>query len=281
MLSTKVDIMRTTAIETDIRYRTFGGGGPKVVLLHGGMQTSRNFTKLAGALASTFTVYVPDRRGRGLSGPIDDGHGLRSEVADLRAVLDATGAGNVFGLSSGAVVALTAALELPAIERLALYEPPLWFGDTNPVGWRPRYEKELAAGRTAAAFVTTVKGTGELRFVPRAVLTPLVRLGIRADARSNRPPDYTPLGTLIPTMRQDATVVEQATGPLDRYAAVQAETLLMGGERSAPYLKAVLNGLEPVLPRVRRVTLTGVGHLAADNRGKPELVAAQLRKFFG
>jgi hypothetical protein len=35
-----------------------------------------------------------------------------------------------------------------------------------------------------------------------------------------------------------------------------------------------------VLPRVRRVTLDGVGHLAADNRGKPQLVAAQLRTFF-
>jgi hypothetical protein len=42
-----------------------------------------------------------------------------------------------------------------------------------------------------------------------------------------------------------------------------------------------LNGLEPVLPHVRRVTLPGVGHLAADNSGKPQLVAEQLRAFFG
>ena len=267
-------------METDIRYRTFGGGGPKVVLLHGGLQTARNFTKLAAALASTFTVYVPDRRGRGLSGPVGAGYGLASEIDDLRAVLEETGAANVFGLSSGAVIALAAALELPRIERLALYEPPLWHDTFNPVAWRPRYEKELAAGRTAAAFVTTIKGTGDVR-IPRVVLTPLVRLGIRMDGRSNRPAGYTPLGALIPTMRQDATVVEQAAGPLDRFAGVRAETLLLGGERSTPYLKSVLNGLEPVLPRVRRVTLSGVGHLAADDRGRPELVAAQLRKFFG
>ena len=63
-------------------------------------------------------------------------------------------------------------------------------------------------------------------------------------------------------------------------AAVTAETLLLGGERSPAYLKGVLNGLEPVLPEVRRVTLDGVGHVAADNSGKPELVAAELRKFF-
>ena len=35
-----------------------------------------------------------------------------------------------------------------------------------------------------------------------------------------------------------------------------------------------------VLPRARRVTLPGAGHTAADNSGKPGLVAAQLRAFF-
>ncbi|HEY0002912.1 MAG TPA: hypothetical protein VGB74_20830 [Actinoplanes sp.] len=47
-------------------------------------------------------------------------------------------------------------------------------------------------------------------------------------------------------MRQDATVVEQAAGPLTRFAAIDAETLLLGGDRSPAYLKRVLNGLEPV-----------------------------------
>ena len=31
----------------------------------------------------------------------------------------------------------------------------------------------------------------------------------------------------------------------------------------------------------RRVMLSGVGHTAADNSGKPEFVAAELRSFFG
>jgi pimeloyl-ACP methyl ester carboxylesterase len=271
-----VDSVVTSGVATDIRYRTFGGGGPKLVLVHGGLQTSGNFTRLAAELANTFTVYVPDRRGRGSSGPAGADHGPRTEIDDLRAVLDETGAGNVFGLSSGAVIALHAALELAQIRRLALYEPPLWFDDDSPLRWRPRYEKELAAGRSAAAFVTVVKGTGNFRYAPRAVLTPLVRLGLRVDRRSGP----AALGTLIPTMRQDATVVEQGAGPLSRFSGVAAETLLLGGDRSPAYLKRVLNGLEPVLPRVRRVTLTGVGHLAADNTGKPELVAAELRRFF-
>ena len=255
----------------DIRWRTFGGG-PKVVLLHGGMQASANLTKLAQALASDFTVYVPDRRGRGASGPAGPGHGLRAEIDDLRQVLDETGARNVFGLSSGAVIALRAAMELP-IDRLALYEPPLKYGAHDPVAWLPRYEKELAHGRRAAAFITVVQGTGDFPHVHRAALVPFAKLLISSGSGKQ-------IGDLIPTMRLDARVVEDAAGPLEAYATVAAETLLLGGERSPAYLKGVLNGLEPVLPRVRRVTLSGVGHTAADNSGKPALVAAELRRFF-
>lgn len=266
--------MTNVATRIDIRWRTFGHGGrPKIVLWHGGMMSSANFAKLAEDLATDFTVYVPDRRGRGRSGPAAYDHSLRTEIDDLRSVLDETGARNVFGLSSGAVVALRAALELP-IERLALYEPPLKFaGSYDPVAWLPRYEKELARGRRAAAFASVIKGTGDLRFVPRAALIPLFGLALRSGQGKK-------IGELIPTMRLDAAVVEGAAGPLDVYAAVTAETLLMGGARSPAYLKRVLNNLEPVLPRVRRVTLSGVGHSAADNSGRPARVAAELRRFF-
>ncbi|MET0418013.1 MAG: alpha/beta hydrolase [Actinoplanes sp.] len=261
--------METLAKVSDIHYRIFGRGGPKLVLLHGGLQSSANLTRLAALMATDFEVYVPDRRGRGGSGPAGGDHGLRTEIDDLATLLDETGAANVFGLSSGAVVGLNAALELPAIQRLALYEPPLGH---DPGTWRPRYEKELAAGRTAAAFVTTAKGTGDLRLAPRAVLTPLIALYLRGNPEVRE---------LVPTMRQDATLVAQTAGPLDRFAKVTAETLLLGGSRSPAYLRKVLNGLEPVLPHVRRVTLDGVGHLVADNTGKPERVATELRKFFG
>jgi pimeloyl-ACP methyl ester carboxylesterase len=185
-----------------ISYRTFGGGGPKVVLLHGGMQTAQNFRKLAVALAERFTVYVPDRRGRGASDDYAPDQGLATEIHDLDVVLRETGAGNVFGLSSGATIALRAALELPAIERLALYEPPLKFGDVDPVAWLPRFEKELAAGRKAAAFATVHNGTSG-RKVPRAMLVPLVQLGLRASP---------PLADLITTMRYDGRSVARRAG---------------------------------------------------------------------
>jgi hypothetical protein len=72
-----------------------------------------------------------------------------------------------------------------------------------------------------------------------------------------------------------------SAGSLDRFAAVRSDVLLLGGAKSAQYLKAALDGLSIVLPDARRVTLPGVGHTAAENTGTPDLVAAELRTFFG
>lgn len=273
----------TSTDGTTIGYRR-SGSGPGVVLVHGGMQTSYNFTKLAAALSQAFTVYVPDRRGRhGMSGSAGSDYGIEREIDDLRALLERTGARNVFGLSSGAVIALQAALAVPGIDRLALYEPPLPVNGRSTTAWVGRYERELAAGDLASAFITTIKGTGDstaVRLAPRFLLAPAIRHFIRADARVQRPTGDIPFGDLIPTMAYDARLVRQSSGPLARFADVRCEVLLLGGARSARYLTDALNALERVLPRVRRVSFPRIGHLAADNSGRPEAVAAALQVFF-
>lgn len=43
------------------------GGGPALVLLHGGLQTGRAWRHVVLALARTHTVVVPDLRGTGVS----------------------------------------------------------------------------------------------------------------------------------------------------------------------------------------------------------------------
>jgi len=52
---------------TRIGYRRLGVG-PGVIVLHGGMNSSQHMLKLGRGLADAFTVYLPDRRGRGMSG---------------------------------------------------------------------------------------------------------------------------------------------------------------------------------------------------------------------
>jgi pimeloyl-ACP methyl ester carboxylesterase len=64
----------TSADGTTVGYRRVGDG-PDVVLVHGGGQSSQNLMTLARTLSDRFTVYVPDRRGRGMSGPYRADHG--------------------------------------------------------------------------------------------------------------------------------------------------------------------------------------------------------------
>src|SRR5215470_2288122 len=78
------------------------GAGPVLVLVQGAMGTAYTFRELAEALADSFTVIVPDRRGRGMSPRrFDPGYTIADDVADLDAVLRATDGRFVFGLSSG------------------------------------------------------------------------------------------------------------------------------------------------------------------------------------
>jgi pimeloyl-ACP methyl ester carboxylesterase len=267
---------------TTIGYRT-SGSGPDLVLVHGAGQTGQSFAVLAHDLAETFTVHVVDRRGRGLSPSYGEYSGLATEVADLQAVLDATGARLVFALSSGAVVALETARARPSIAKLALYEPPLSFDGVVHGDWVPRYEEFLATGRPGRALVTVLNGTGDrtpFRLVPSAPLGGLLDFVIRRTADRPVPEGTLALRELASTIHFDAMTVRQAAGPLERFADVSCEVLLLGGARSARNLTASLDGLGRVLPNARRRTLNHAGHTAADSRKQPHRVAQELQAFF-
>ncbi len=112
---------------TIIGYRQMGSG-PGIILLHGGVNASQNLMKLGTALSDEFTVYIPDRRGRGMSGPIDSNYSIEKEDEDLDAMLKQTGAHFVFGTADGALFALHAAISLPNIHKVVAYEPLLFVG---------------------------------------------------------------------------------------------------------------------------------------------------------
>jgi pimeloyl-ACP methyl ester carboxylesterase len=258
------------------------GQGPGVLAVHGGMQSSQSFSRLAELLSDRFAVYVPDRRGRGLSGPGTgpgvSPYGMAREVEDVAALVAATGSSRIFGLSSGALIALHAAAVLPELTRVALYEPPLSVAGAVPMGWVEQFDRQVAAGDLAAAMVTAMLGTEtcppEMRAVPRSRLEALLGDGLRGDDA-----EAIALRQIIPTMHNDAQLVAETADDLDRFATLAAEVLLLGGELSPDFLRGVLDDLEAVLPRCNRIELAGCDHIAADDRGHPELVAAELRRF--
>jgi pimeloyl-ACP methyl ester carboxylesterase len=266
---------------TVIGYRRCGRG-PALILLHGGMMAAQNFTRLGAELGDSFTVFIPDRRGRGASGRYGDRYSVARDCEDVRKLAQETGAERVFGLSSGAIIALEAALCAPELKRVAAYEPPYSIAGRDNAQWLTRFDRELERGALPAAMVTVLLGTGDsrlLRLVPRRLLAALLGLGIRGDAAQLEPGDV-PLRELIPTMHYDGQIVRETSLHTDSLRGLAAEVLLLGGSRSAEFLARGLDALERLLPHAARVTLDGVGHLAADNGGKPQQVAAALRAFF-
>jgi pimeloyl-ACP methyl ester carboxylesterase len=270
---------------TPIGYRVIGQG-PGIVILHGAMESSSSHAELAAELADAFTVYLPDRRGRGLSGPYGPGHDMAIEIADLLAVLDETGASNVLGVSSGALVALEAAAQSAQIRRAAIFESPLVIGDSASTSFVVRYHRELASGALAAALVTGMKGAKMgppiFDYVPRPVLRALTALMIRHEERAAGEQDVT-MRSLAPTLGYDFGLVEQCRDRVDAYAGLRADVLLLGGERSPAYLRTAMDALAATLPQARRIVFAGLGHGATGNArfgGSPALVGAALRNFF-
>ena len=268
---------------TTIGYRQVGQG-PGLLILHGSMSTGYNHLQLAEGLADEFTVYLPDRRGRGLSGPYRDDHTIRRDIQDLDALLSKTGAQDVFGVSIGAIICLQAALDLPAIRRVALYEPPLLIKD--PAALLKRFDAEMARGNTAAALVTAMRGTqmgpGIFNRLPRWLLELMTRQMI-SGMEKNGTGNYESFGALAPTLHYESQVYVHMVGKLDTFKTIGNEMLLLGGIRSASHFKTGLDVLATILPKATRLELPAVGHSASWNTdvgGKPKVVAAELRSFF-
>lgn len=269
---------------TTIAYREFGSG-PGLVVLHGTASSGTNHVQLAWALADAFTVYLPDRRGRGRSGPYRAGDVLQVEVEDLGALVSKTGAANVVGVSSGGIIALQAGLTLP-IGKIAVYEPPLTSDPVASAAVLARFDAEMARGKTAAALVTAMQGAemgpAFFRAMPRWLSEPLSAMAMRQEDRKGGG-DYVPMRELARTMRVDFEIVVAKSGRTATFAGIQSEVLLLGGSKSPAYLAAALAELQRSLPRSRRVELAGLDHAASwntDRGGHPEPVAAALREFF-
>ena len=270
---------------TTIGYRCYGSG-PGLVLVQGAMGVAQHYDQLARELSAQFTVLVPDRRGRGLSAKdFTDAHTYQRDVDDVQAVLDATDAHLLFGLSSGALIAVESARQLPSVGAVALYEPPFQLHGM-PTGEIERLSHEIDVGRLHAAFATLMHivklAPAPILALPRPVLAAIFRRVIRHQEKAPSI-DYAPLTELIPSTRYDLRVLTGIAGRIDDYRALDKDVLLLGGTKSPRYLRDGLTALEGILPRSRRVTLSGMDHTGpwnVDQRGQPSRVARELATFF-
>ncbi|HKT06091.1 MAG TPA: alpha/beta fold hydrolase [Rugosimonospora sp.] len=216
----------TSADGTVIGYERTGSG-PALVLVDGAMcyRGAGPLGALAAVLRDGFTVYTYDRRGRGASGDTLP-YAVAREVEDLRAVIArAGGTAYVYGISSGAALALLAAATGPGIARLALYEPP-YRSDVDDGGRGKEYTQRLRelldAGRRGDAVALFMAHVG----MPEQAIA-----GMRAQ------PGWPAFEAIAPTLAYDDEILGEGTVPRDAAARVSAPALVLAGGASPAFLR--------------------------------------------
>lgn len=224
------------------------GTGPPVVLVCGGSVDRSADTALAGELASDFTVFNYDRRGRGDSGDTPP-YAVEREVEDMDAVIEAAGGkAHLWGSSSGAALALIAAGRGTSIDKLALWEPPFIPEGvpTPPDDQVEQYERMIAEGRRGDAveyFMSKVVG-----------LPPEFVEGARSQ------PFWAATQALAHTLAYDARIMGDYRIPAERAAAVKVPTLVIAGGADMPWMRQTAQELAAALPDGRAHLLEGQGH---------------------
>lgn len=252
---------------TCIGYSKFGGDGPAIVIVHQSVATGASWHRVAELLATDFTCYVLNRRGRPGSGDTAP-YSIEREYEDIEAALqlasDESGTrADLVAHSFGAVCALGAALLDPP-RRLVIYEPPLPYGGTVAGPVLPDYKAAIEAGDRDRAL--------EIAYAQFASVPPA-----KIQQMRDRP-EWREASALAHTWTREVEAVEAHGPSLKRYRSLNIPVLLLLGAQSGPHpFQDTTRGLVQTLPHARLVELAGQGHLA--NERVPALLANIIRDF--
>jgi pimeloyl-ACP methyl ester carboxylesterase len=245
------------------------GDGPPLVLVDGALcyTASGPSRPLAAELADRFTVFCYDRRGRGESGDTLP-YAVEREVEDICALVDeAGGSAYLYGISSGAALALRAAASGLRIDGLALYEPPFAL---DPDARRARHEYRT---RLDDALAQDRRGDA-VRLFMRLVGLPRVVVALMRFL-----PSWRRLTAVAHTLPYDyaALADDEAEPPVtaQRWAGAGMPALVVAGGKSPADLLAPARALADVLPNARHRILAGQTHLVS-----PKALAPVLTDFF-
>ena len=244
------------------------GDGPALIIVDGALTTRRSESKsqLVELLSPRLTVYVYDRRGRGDSGDTAP-YAIAREIEDIGALIgEAGGSAALYGHSSGACLALEAALVLGRVQvsKLAMYEAPY---DDDPAA-RESWERYLADMK--AALADGRPGDAAALFIA-FVGTPAKEIeGMR------RAPFWPGMEAVAPTLAYDhATLLgKDRSVPLGRASKVAVPTLVMHGEKGAPFMAETARTLQRAIPGAELLVLAGQGHNVS-----PQALAPALAEF--
>lgn len=253
---------------TRIGYHT-AGEGPLLITVAGATQyrgiDPEGTPGLALVLSYNYTVLIYDRRGRGESGDTWP-YEVAREIEDIEALIDANGgSAYVFGMSSGAVLALEATAALPdKIRGLVMYEPPI-----DPSRTPQSYADDHAA---MAALAAEDRGEDMLVRFMSSILPPDALEGFR-----NSPawPRIAAVGLTIEHDYRVLTDARAANAPPARWKDIRVPVLILDGDASYPFMKPGADWIASGVPTATRKTLPGQSH-AYD----PAVVGPEVIRFF-
>jgi len=240
------------------------GNGPAVILVDGalGYRAFGFMVPLATLLAPHFTVITYDRRGRGESTDTQP-FAPQREIEDIEALInEAGGEACLYGISSGAALALEATLKLgDKVKKLALYEPP--YNDDEAARQALRnYNKQLAE-----VLAEGRKGDALGLFMMLVGMPPEHLEGAR------KLPMWPMCEAVAHTLPYDAAALgEDGSVPTEKAARVTVPTLVMDGSASFPFMNTTAMALAKALPNGEHRTLEGQTHEVAAPAIAPVLV---------
>ena len=247
------------------------GEGPAVILVDGALQYrafDQGMAQLADLLAQHFTVIHYDRRGRGdrtdrrLGGVQPDA--LEREIEDIDALINETGGSAfLYGISSGAALALEAAIKLgDKVKKLAMYEAPYNDDATARQAWR-EYRQHL----------NEIVATGR---AGDAVGLFMMLVGMPADqVEGMHQHPMWPLWEAVGlTLAYDAAAMgEDSSIPTQRAARVTVPALVMdGGAGEWSFMHTTAVELAKAIPNAQHRTLEGQTHEVASEALAPVLI---------
>jgi pimeloyl-ACP methyl ester carboxylesterase len=244
--------MKTTQSKdgTTLAYDVYGNG-PALIYITGA-SCHRSFKPIvqdAKIFATEFTVYNYDRRGRGDSGNTLP-YTMEREIEDIEAMIDlAGGTANLYGHSSGAVLALEAALRLGnKVQKIIMYDAPYVHNEDRKVEYNQlskKIHKLLDNEKNAEAMSTFLKGIG----MPKVfvLLLPLF-------------PGWRTMKALAPTLAYDIALTQDMP-PVERASRISVPTQIIVGEKSPSSIHDVGHQLAKAIPNAKFVQLADQDHM--------------------
>lgn len=244
------------------------GTGPALILVGGALEQramDSETAQLAPLLAQHCTVLHYDRRGRGESTDTQP-YAVEREIEDIDALItEAGGSAFLFGISSGAALAMEAAIKLgDKVQKLAMYEAPYNDDEAARRAWKA-YRKQLAdvlaQGRQGDAL---------------ALFMLLVGMPVDHLEGVHQHPMWSMWEAVAPTLAYDAAVMgEYASVPIERAASVAVPALVMDGSASYPFMHITATVLANALSNAEHRTLEGQTHEV-----EASVLAPVLAEFF-